>query len=57
MSSAIPSLDVALRELEAFLRQKQQLPVRTAGATIRAIRPDVHRVLRSASERPGKHWS
>jgi hypothetical protein len=30
---------------------------RSAGATIRAIRPDVYRVLGSASEPPGGHWS
>ena len=105
LPSEIPSSDVALRELEEFLRQNQgfdhrvghflapagrrrpttpvssgaeglvphreepgvadamikarisKTPVRTAGATIRAIRPDVHRVPRSASERPGGHWS
>ena len=33
--------DVALRELEEFLRQNQQDPGPKAGATIRAIRPHV----------------
>ena len=61
LPSEIPSSDVALRELEEFLRQHQQDPGphsgkgalrrrSRGGATIRAIRPDVHRVPRSASE-------
>jgi hypothetical protein len=47
----------AARALRSSCVSISKTLVRTAGATIRAIRPDVHRVPRSASERPGGHWS
>jgi hypothetical protein len=50
LPSEIPSSDVALRELEEFLRQNQQDPGPNSGSDDPSDLPDVHRVPRSASE-------
>jgi hypothetical protein len=48
--SEIPSSDVVPHELKESCVRISKTPVRAAGATVRAIRPDVHRVPRLASE-------
>jgi hypothetical protein len=53
----LPLVGATLQEREECLRQHQQDPGPNRGATIRAMRPDVHRVPRSARERPGGHGS